>query len=282
MQKTSFYNKNSSRRKSRKFSEKPLAAYMARDWYGFIASKYLEIYGNKLPGYPNYKAECSIITNRIYQIAFYELLWGSRDFEKFLIKEIQYRKNQKQNFLLFLLGKPGSKNRFLLHDKSTQNKRQNDIFEYTIHISHEPLTSDQNDLMEILPLYNKKQIQFCYHYGLPIFHAYQRIENKEDFNSATNMVKNVLHKIIKKFKGNEKISRKVLSGIAENSIKWEPCVRGSEKKEKKFVLDWREEFRDIWEVYNITEERWWKESFSTKSQPILKPVKNLFDLVVKE
>lgn len=280
MQKISSFYKNSNRRHNlhRRFSEKPLSAYMAKDWCDFISAKYLEIYGVKLRNL-NYEAGSPTITKTVYPIAFYELLWSARDFEKFLTKEIRYRKNKQQNFLISRLGK--SDYRFLLHDKSMRNKRQNDAFEYAIHISHEPLTSDQNDLMEILQLYNKKQIPFCYHYGLPIFHVYQRLGNGEEFNSATDITKRVLLGIIKRFKNNKEISRKILSGIAENSIKWEPCIKGSEKKEKKFVLDWREEFRDIWEECKITEEKWWKESFSTKSQVMIKSVKDLFNLAIK-
>jgi len=265
----------------------PLSYYKASHWCDFSASCYFDIYKKKYEKYPLlYPSHCKVIKSYIYPVVFREKKWSSRDFAKFIIFDINRAKQSGIDYAINLMKSVKGQENIIEFDKILCNERNSDRFEDAIYLPHEPLLDDPGDLMDVLGLI-QSPLLIMYNFGIPIFHKYMQIKNNISFLEAKKITSDTIRfDVIENFKDDRDILRRILEGIVKNSCFWGPYY--SPKKIKKFIaeedfiIDWRKEYDKVWKIFKFEESDFWEYKNNEFLRPILKPVKFLFDIEIRE
>lgn len=263
-------------------SNLPLAAFTAKNWCDYSALIFQEVYGEKFPDYPaQYASHSQLITNYVYPILFRELKWSCLDFANFL-KEvtIQSKKNGIKRFTLALLKSEMNKKFAQKYNQKLITERNKDYFSRSIYTPHIFLTENKDDLIYIVKQIEKDHIKIFYNYGIPIFCKYFQIKNNTSLEESIKYTKSSLKSIISYHKKDLMMTKKILDGIAESSVRWGPyCNKALLKKgikESEVYFDWQEELKDLWKFFKCDTSDYWESHFSTKKRRMIRAVKDLF------
>jgi len=260
----------------------PISSYTSRIWCQYFSGKYYEVYGERYPNYPSrIEAESVTMSSIVYPFAFDELKYSAIEFSNFLVKYINTMFNAKKELAILMLKTDASKSKMEHYIKQYRRLRKNEKLESLIYIPHVPFTGDEDDLQLILDSSNLNSIQILSNFGIPIFHKYITLKNLLSFEKGAKLTQEiVLREILLKYKEDVELLEKLLMMIAKNSILWEPYFDSKLIKKKGdqslFVLDWRNEFSNIWGEFNFYSKDWWKNVENTSCLKPIPTVKKFF------
>jgi len=270
--KKSFIEKPEKKRK-RSFFETPECAFQSKEWTFWFAHTYEQI--NKIKYSKDPQKEIPIIAKNIYPIFFYDLKWSALEF-MFFIKS-NFKKNtdiKKIPTLSTFHFKKEIMQSIAKDFNKTILLNRREYLNNLIYLQFYPLSITQDDFMMLFKNFEDDLEGFMFNYGIQNFHKYIQKKQNIDFEEARNFTKKCIVQILKKHEHKEKILKKLFLGISKNSIKWEPCT--SQYDEINIVIDWRQDFRKIWELCGSTKKTWWREQKNNKIFP-LKSVKKFFE-----
>ena len=265
----------------------PLSSFKASQWWDITAKYYYDVYEKKYEKYPFlYPSHCKVIKNYIYPIVFREKKWSARDFAKFIFFDMNRGKQSGIDYAINIMKSSKGQERIIEFDKILYNERTSDRFEESIYLPHEPLSDEPGDIIEVLDMIDSP-LAMMYNFGIPIFHKYTQIRGSYSFLDAKKITSETLKvEVIEKFKDDKDVLRRILEGIVKNSCFWGPYYSPVKVRkfisEEDYIIDWRKEYEKIWDFFGFKESDFWEHKDNEFLRPILKPVKFLFDIEIRE
>jgi len=263
----------------RKIKDLPLCGYYSTHWAHYFNSIYYK--HNKEFYKLGLANESQIIAGSAYIRAFQKREWSARNFAKFLEENIINTKNRSTKFTIksFKLDSKFIDIYMDKFDEKIKNQRKTDIFERLIYLRNYPLTKKQEDLFIIFEENEQYPLKLFFNYGLVSYQRYIQLKKKCSLYEAIQKTRIDLKEIVKDLSGESDLRKKIISGIFRTTILWEPYTNFKQREhapENSYIIDWREDYKKLIEIYGFRKERWWKEKHITFQLPQINSIKIFF------